>query len=51
MKAKKELRQSGKKSATKTLTPELIAQEVAKEFNPVRFIGQALKRVAQEEAR
>lgn len=51
MRVKKELRQSGKKSATKMLTPELIAQEVAKEFNPVRFIGQALKRVAQEEAR
>ena len=51
MRLKKELRQSGKKSATKMLTPELIAQEVAKEFNPVRFIGQALKRVAQEEAR
>ena len=51
MRVKKELRQSGKKSATKMLTPDLIAQEVAKEFNPVRFIGQALKRVAQEEAR
>jgi len=40
MRVKKELRQSGKASATnKSMTPEMIAQEVAKEFNPVRFIG------------
>lgn len=49
MRLKKEQLQSGKRSAThKNLTPEMIAAEVAKEFNPVRFVAEALKKVSKE---